>query len=154
MAANIDIRRLGPGDALLLTRLNRMFSEAFEDAETYGARPPGEAYVETLLGKPHIVVLAATAGEEVIGGLVAYELEKFEQARSEIYIYDLAVDAAWRRRGLATALIARTQDIAAERGAWVVFVQADYSDPPAVALYEKLGRREEVLHFDIPVRRG
>jgi aminoglycoside 3-N-acetyltransferase I len=33
----------------------------------------------------------------------------------------------------------------------VVYVQADYVDPPAIALYTKLGTREEVLHFDIAV---
>jgi aminoglycoside 3-N-acetyltransferase I len=33
----------------------------------------------------------------------------------------------------------------------VIFVQADYGDDPAIALYSKLGTREEVLHFDIPV---
>lgn len=33
----------------------------------------------------------------------------------------------------------------------MIYVQADYVDPPAIALYEKLGVREEVLHFDIPV---
>jgi aminoglycoside 3-N-acetyltransferase I len=34
-----------------------------------------------------------------------------------------------------------------------MFVQADTGeeDQPAIALYSKLGRREEVLHFDIPV---
>ena len=37
--------------------------------------------------------------------------------------------------------------------AWVIYVQADYGDDPAIALYEKLGVREEVLHFDIPVTR-
>lgn len=36
-------------------------------------------------------------------------------------------------------------------GAWVIFVQADYEDPPAVKLYEYLGTKEEVLHFDIKV---
>jgi aminoglycoside 3-N-acetyltransferase I len=30
-------------------------------------------------------------------------------------------------------------------------VQADYGDDPAIALYEKMETREEVLHFDIPV---
>ena len=40
--------------------------------------------------------------------------------------------------------------IAVERGAFVIFVQADYGDDPAIALYESLGEREEVLHFDIP----
>jgi aminoglycoside 3-N-acetyltransferase I len=33
----------------------------------------------------------------------------------------------------------------------VIYVQADHVDPPAVALYTKLGVREDVLHFDIPV---
>jgi aminoglycoside 3-N-acetyltransferase I len=30
-------------------------------------------------------------------------------------------------------------------------VQADRVDAPAIALYESLGTREEILHFDIPV---
>jgi len=34
----------------------------------------------------------------------------------------------------------------------VVYVQADHGDDPAIALYAKLGVREEVLHFDIPVQ--
>jgi aminoglycoside 3-N-acetyltransferase I len=32
----------------------------------------------------------------------------------------------------------------------VIFVQADHGDAPAIALYAKLGTREDVLHFDIP----
>jgi aminoglycoside 3-N-acetyltransferase I len=32
-------------------------------------------------------------------------------------------------------------------------VQADPPDAPAVALYESLGTREAVYHFDIPVPR-
>jgi hypothetical protein len=31
-----------------------------------------------------------------------------------------------------------------------MFVQADRGDDPAIALYSKLGVREDVLHFDIP----
>lgn len=34
-------------------------------------------------------------------------------------------------------------------GAYVIFVQADYGDEPAISLYTKLGRREDVMHFDI-----
>jgi aminoglycoside 3-N-acetyltransferase I len=78
-------------------------------------------------------------------------LRKFERARSEVYIYDLAVAEDCRRLGIATALIEGLKPIAVERDAWVIFVQADREDAPAIALYEKLGTREEVLHFDIPV---
>jgi aminoglycoside 3-N-acetyltransferase I len=88
---------------------------------------------------------------EVVGGLTAYDLKKFEQERSEIYIYDLAVAAAHRREGIATALIQKLKEIAAACGAYVIFVQADLGDDPAIELYTKLGIREDVLHFDIAV---
>ncbi len=154
MSSPAEIRRLAPGDAPLFRRLNAVFSKAFGDPESYASEPPSDAYLEGLLAKDHVVPLVALDGGEVVGGLVAYELDKFEKARREIYIYDLAVAEAHRRRGLATALIGRLQVIAAERGAWVVYVQTDYGDEPAVALYESLGEREEVMHFDIPPKSG
>ena len=33
----------------------------------------------------------------------------------------------------------------------MIFIQADRGDGPAIAFYSKLGRREDVLHFDIAV---
>jgi aminoglycoside 3-N-acetyltransferase I len=153
MSGPIELCRLTPTDVPRLRALNALFGEAFADPETYGAEPPGDAWLQALLAKEHVVALVALAGGEVVGGLVAYELDKFERARREIYIYDLAVAEAWRRRGIATALIRRLRAIAAAREAWAVFVQADYGDDPAIALYESLGVREAVLHFDIPVDR-
>ena len=34
----------------------------------------------------------------------------------------------------------------------MIFVQADYGDDPAIALYSKLGRREDVTHYDIDLK--
>lgn len=145
------IERLGPGGIGFFRDLNRMFGAAFDDPESYGANPPDDAYAAALLAKEHVFALAAVADGKIIGGLVAYALDKFEQARQEIYIYDLAVDERHRRQGVATALIATLRGLARASGAWVIFVQADHGDDPAIALYEKLGAREEVLHFDIAV---
>ncbi|MDD7972470.1 AAC(3)-I family aminoglycoside N-acetyltransferase [Roseinatronobacter alkalisoli] len=145
------ITRIGPTDLAAMRRMNALFAEAFEDAETYLGAAPDDSYLRDWLGKPHVIALAAFDGDALIGGLVAYVLEKFEQARSEVYIYDLAVRETHRREGVATALIAALKPIAQTAGAQVIFVQADYVDPPAIALYEKLGAREDVLHFDIPV---
>ncbi len=149
--APLTVRRLEPAEILLLRKLNALFGDAFADSETYGAEPPSDAYLEHLLAKEHVVVLVALAGDAVLGGLVAYELDKFERARRELYIYDLAVDERHRRRGIATALIEQLRAIAMQRGVWVIYVQADPGDLPAIALYEKLGTREDVLHFDITV---
>lgn len=130
-----------------------MFGEAFNDADTYTGKAPCDTYVQQLLGGDAFVALAALSSGRVVGGLAAYELKKFERERSELYIYDLAVLANYRRQGIATALIAALRNIATSRGAYVMFVQADtgVEDEAAIALYTKLGTREDVLHFDIDV---
>jgi len=151
--SDFSIRRLRPGDLSAFRALNAMFGAAFDDPEAYAANPPPDAWLEGLLAKDSIIPLVATLGEAVVGGLVAYELDKFEQARREIYLYDLAVDEACRRRGIARALISALTAIARERGAFAVFVQADYGDDPAVALYTGLGVREDVMHFDLDLDR-
>lgn len=145
------IRRVLPDDMALMDDLLTVFGEAFEEVETYGAARPSRAYLERLLGGDQFIALAAVKDGAVIGGLAAYELHKFEQERSEIYVYDLAVAEPHRRQGVATALLEELKDVAATRGAYVIFVQADHGDDPAIALYTKLGTREDVLHFDIAV---
>lgn len=147
----MNIFQLTPAHLPEFDRLLDLFATEFGDADSYSSRRPDRAYVERLLGRDTFIALVAVEGGQVIGGLAAYELPKFEQARSEIYIYDLAVAQAHRRRGIATALIRALQDEAVRRGAWVIFVQADHGDDPAVALYTKLGTREDVMHFDIAV---
>src|SRR4051794_7839954 len=128
------IHRLAPGDIMLMHGMLSMFGEAFEDVQAYGAKRPSAGYLDELLRSPGFFALAALKGEQVVGGLAAYELRKFEQERSEVYIYDLAVAADHRREGIATALIQQLCAIARQRGAYVVYVQADLVDAPAIAL--------------------
>lgn len=121
---DISLRRLDSSDLLRLRAMNAVFARAFDDRASYLGNPPGDDYLRSLLAKEHVVVLVASAGDEVVGGLVAYALDKWEQARRELYIYDLAVAAEHRRRGIATALIETLREIGATQGAWVIFVQA------------------------------
>lgn len=150
---SLEIRLLTSNDLSLMNELLTTFGEAFNDIDTYTAKRPSEEYLRRLLGSDTFIALAAMKSGKVVGGIAAYELKKFEQERSEIYIYDLAVASAHRREGIAIALIEKLKVIAAERGAYVIFVQADtgIEDEPAIALYTKLGKREDVLHFDIVV---
>ena len=145
---SIEIRRLGAEDIAIMREMNTMFAAAFAEPESY-LPSPGDDYLRRTLAKTNVIVLAAIDTGQVAGGLVAYVLDKLEQERSEIYIYDLAIAEERRRRGIATALIAELQRIATDSGAWVIYVQADHGDDPAIALYTKLGRREDVMHFDI-----
>ncbi len=149
----IEVHQLREGDTDLMNALLTTFGEVFGERETYSEKRPSTAYLRDLLGGNSFIALVALDNDKVVGGLAAYELKKFEQERSEIYIYDLAVTTQHRRRSIASTLIEQLKVIGRARGAYVIFVQADngVEDEPAVALYSKLGIREDVLHFDIQV---
>jgi aminoglycoside 3-N-acetyltransferase I len=142
-------RQLTRADVPLFKDLLRVFGEAFDEVDTYQRSVPCDDYLTGLLSKQHFIAVVAMKGKEVVGGLAAYELDKFEQDRREIYIYDLAVAESHRRRGVATGMIGELKRIASKRNVYVIFVQADLSDGPAIALYESLGTKETAHHFDI-----
>ncbi len=148
---NYSYELLTRADTEKLKALLKVFGEAFNERSTYHDAVPSDEYLRNLLTKDTFIVLTARHGTEIVGGLAAYVLEKFERERSEVYIYDLAVSEAHRRRKIATNLILELKKIAKERGAYVIFVQADPGDDPAIKLYESLGTREDVHHFDISV---
>ncbi len=146
-----EFKQLTESDVPLLKSLLRVFGEAFQDVKTYQDAVPEDHYLHALLAKPHFIAVIARRGNDVVGGLAAYELDKFERDRREIYIYDLAVAEAHRRKGVATGLIGALKNIAKERRVYVIYVQADRDDAPAIKLYESLGTKEDVHHFDISV---
>ncbi|MGY0505412.1 AAC(3)-I family aminoglycoside N-acetyltransferase [Luteimonas sp. e5] len=149
--ANVEKRivELRPQHVTELRNMLDMFATVFADPVNYAESQPTNQYLHDLLARDTFIAVAAVCGDEVIGGLTGYVLHKFEQARKEIYIYDLAVIEDHRRCGIASRLIRKVQEIATRIGAYVIFVQADYGDDPAVSLYTKLGTRENVMHFDI-----
>jgi aminoglycoside 3-N-acetyltransferase I len=148
-SARYTYRQLARADTSLLKDLLQVFGDAFGEVETYQQSVPSDDYMARLLSKQHFIAVVAIKGEEVVGGLAAYELDKFEQDRREIYIYDLAVAEGHRRRGVATGMIGELRRIALERNVYVIFVQANLEDGPAIALYESLGTKETAHHFDI-----
>jgi aminoglycoside 3-N-acetyltransferase I len=154
MKIDLEIRALDRNDIPLMRQMLDMFGTAFEDQPIYSAHQPDDTYLRDLLGSHSFLALVALKEGAVVGGLAGYVLPKFEQRRSEFYIYDLAVDERHRRQGIAEAMIHELRRIAADCGIYVIFVQADYGDDPAIALYTKLGVREEVLHFDIAPVKG
>src|SRR5690349_4025181 len=105
MSPPISIRTLGRADSTLMRSVSALFGEVFEDAETYASARPRQEYLERLLASDAFIAVAALEADRVVGGLAAYVLPKFEQERSEIYLYDLAVAPTHRRQGIARAMI-------------------------------------------------
>lgn len=131
-----------------------LFSDVFSDPSSYSKNRPSNDYIQKLLSDNNFIALVAkNNSRKIIGALASYVLRKFEQERSEIFIYDLGVAKEFRRQKIASNLIEKLKIIGKEIGAYVIFVQADkdIEDLPAIALYKKLGTQEDVFHFDIDV---
>ena len=153
MPHSLEITRLGTGQTESLRALLHLFGEAFDEADSYHHHQPDDAWLESLLSDEDFIVLTAKYQGQISGGLCAYVLRKFEQRRKEIYIYDLAVAQKSRRKGVATALIDRVRDLAAQLGAWIIVVQAEFDNDGARALYRTMGPEETSCHYGIPPRR-
>lgn len=94
------VHHLGAADVPLLRDMLSLFGQAFDERDEYRADRPAASYLRRLLASDSFIALAAQNDSEVVGAWAVYELLKFEQERSEIYIYDLAVTAAHRAKGL------------------------------------------------------
>jgi aminoglycoside 3-N-acetyltransferase I len=148
----IVVRRLGPGDAGEAAALNALFADAFEDGAHYLGARPSRDWLEARLTDPSMLVLVAGLGGRIVGGLTAYVLPKLEKAQPELFLYDIAVERGARRRGVASALLARAGAIAADLGAMGFFVLAHAEDAEAIAFYRRHAIGETVLSFDLPMQ--
>jgi ribosomal protein S18 acetylase RimI-like enzyme len=115
------VRRLGRGDEDVLRKL----------AE-------GEPQV-ALLSDEATIFLAAFQGDEPVGFVFGYELPRRRGAPSILFIYELDVDAACRRQGIASRLMRELERIARSRGITEGFVLTDPGNEAANALYGSLG---------------
>jgi aminoglycoside 3-N-acetyltransferase I len=131
-----------------------LFGEVFEEKDTYQKDTPDEKYIQKFLSDDAHIVLVALEDTVVVGGLVAYELKKFEQARSEIFIYDLAIYSSHQRHGIGTDLLSTLKQIAQQKKAYTIFVQADKEDEGAVSFYRTLNSSEvEGFVFDLEIEK-
>lgn len=73
-----SIHHLKSADLPLMSALLTLFGKAFDDPVAYTSSRPSAAYHQKLLASDSFIALAALKSGQIIGGLAAYELIKFE----------------------------------------------------------------------------
>jgi len=146
MSGNFEIKKLGP-DELAAAKELFLFFQIDDGLEnpTFAS----DEYLAKLLGRKDFHVVVAVENNKVIGGLTAYELFKYKDEKTEMFLYEIGVEAVYRRQGAAAALIEFLKIICAEKGIREIFVIAEAGNLPAVGLYEKTGGKSfAVIEFD------
>jgi ribosomal protein S18 acetylase RimI-like enzyme len=135
----IVVRRLTHVDSTLASRLNPLLDDGTEwDMGQGGA----------FLRDPDNLLLAAFQGGEACGFLTAHRLQRFDERRAEVLLYEIGVHEDFCNRSVGKALIAATKQWATEVGADELWVLTNRSNEPAMALYRSAGGVEDSA-FDI-----
>jgi aminoglycoside 3-N-acetyltransferase I len=125
--AETTMRRLGPGDEDVVRRL------ATRDPQT------------ALLADERTIFLVAFEGDDPVGFVFGYELPRRHGAPSVFFVYEVEVDEAHRRRGIATGLMQEALRLAGTEA----FVLTDPGNEAGNALYRRLGGEAlEVVQWD------
>ena len=140
-----EIKKLTKEDLPIFTSMIKLFNLVFEEEHpTIG----NEANSQRLLDDDRFIVLVALTDNEVVGGLTAYELQKYYSDTSEIFIYDLAVKEEYQRMGIGKGLIQSLKEYCAKNGIKEFFVMAHEEDEHAVEFYHATGgKSEKVVNF-------
>ena len=102
-----------------------------------------------LLADDSTIFLVAFEEAEPIGFVVAYELARRHGDAVMLLVYEVDVDEAYRRRGVATSLLDELARIAREHGIAEGFVLTDLDNEAANALYASAGgERRDVVEWD------
>jgi ribosomal protein S18 acetylase RimI-like enzyme len=129
--SDVTVRRLGPGDEDVIRKL------AEHEPQT------------ALLVDERTIFFAAFDETEPIGFAFGYELPRRHGNASILFIYELDVEEAWRRRGIATRLMTELLRVAKSRGIDEGFVLTEPDNAAANALYESLGGvRSDAVMWD------
>jgi len=140
-----QIKKLEKQDLVLFQKLIRIFQEVFEMKE---ATIPKDPQLVKLLENSYFISFVVCIDDKVIGGLTAYELPSYYTTRSEIFIYDIAVDPSFQRKGLGKQLLAALKQYAKEKNINVLFVDANEEDEHAVDFYHTTrGEASKVIQF-------
>jgi ribosomal protein S18 acetylase RimI-like enzyme len=128
----VEIRRVGPGDAVLFERIAPdVFDDAVEPTRL-------SAY---LAAPGHIMLVALHEGEIV--GQIAAVVHRHLDLPTELYIDNLGVTSALQRRGIARRLTTAMFEIGRELGCAEAWVATEPDNVPARAHYRSFAPEGE-----------
>jgi ribosomal protein S18 acetylase RimI-like enzyme len=126
----MEIRALGPGDHSAVVAAQHLFDG-----------PAKADATARFLSEPGSHLLVGSVGGRPAGFVSGVEVTHPDKG-TELYLIELAVDEAYRRRGYGRALVEALGALARERGCTGMFVFVDDDNEAGRAVYRSAGGAE------------
>lgn len=138
---NPEIKKLSDKDVSEFSELVQVFETVFEwETPTL----PTQTHLQKVLSNSQFIAFVANVNDQVIGGLTAHILDRYDLDKPSAYVYDLAVLSKYQRMGIGKKLMSALTDYCSKKGFADVFVQAETEDVHAVNFYRTTPVIEEL----------
>ncbi len=131
-----DVRRLGAGDEAAVHAAGHLFDRA----------PRPDATRRFLAQPTHHLLIAYDPGGEPVGFVSGVETTHPDKG-TEMFLYELGVDAPARRRGAGRTLVEALAALAQERGCHGMWAGTEPGNLAARRTYARAGARETPAHL-------
>lgn len=131
----MQIKKLDKTDTEHLKQLSQLYKDVFEIAPT----KTSSGYFEDLLQNKAILFFVAIKEMQVRGGLTAHILHNVHSEKPEVFIYDIAVNVSYQRKGIGKLLMQTLFNYCRKRNYKEIFVPALKEDTHALNFYRSLG---------------
>jgi ribosomal protein S18 acetylase RimI-like enzyme len=127
MTGDLEITALGPGDEARVRAAARLFDKPLIAAAT-----------TAFLQAPDHHLLVAWQGGEPAGFVSGVETTHPDKG-TEMFLYELGVDEAFRGRGIGAALVSALADLGRQRGCYGMWVLTSPDNEAGIATYRRAG---------------
>jgi len=128
-AQEFEIRRMGPADV----------AAVLDAAVLFDATPRRDWTTQFLTRQGHHLLICYL-GETPAGFISGVETVHPDKG-VELFVYELGVDEPYRRRGIASALVAELEHIARTNGCYGMWVPTEGDNIAALATYRAAGAK-------------
>jgi ribosomal protein S18 acetylase RimI-like enzyme len=131
----VEIARLTIGDEAVVAAMSHLFDG-----------PAVEEHTRRFLRDDRHHLLIARDGDAIAGFVSGVEMTHPDKG-TEMFLYELAVDDRWQRRGVGRSLVTALRELAHERGCYGMWVLTDDDNVAALATYTSAGgaRSDQVM---------
>ena len=100
---------------------------------------PSVEYLSRFLTRSDNVLIVAIDGDQPVGYLVAYLLDRVDRDQQMMFFYEISVAETHHRRGVGAAMIRLLKACCREQGVMKMWVHTNKSNIAAMGLYQSTG---------------
>ncbi|HEY9707427.1 MAG TPA: GNAT family N-acetyltransferase [Oculatellaceae cyanobacterium] len=140
-------------EELLIMRLT---TDEWEKAQAsitlFWEKSPTQETVVKFLSNSQNILLSAELDNSLVGQVIAYILERWDQDEPMLFLYSIDVAHTYQRKGIGTALIEAVRKLGRVQGCSETFVFTNESNLAGMQLYQSTGGKksnpDDVVMFE------